>query len=188
MLPHKKRNAAAESFTAGTDGFEDATPHEEMMLLAASGITVLKLAAALGGEQPVKGISPSHPPDRATIESVRARVRRRRRLGLPHVDCLTPECSCGSLASALDELGEDATKAKIQRTARNLHKARNPVFAPPPIPQVQAEPPVSPKRPATPPTPLPEVVTETNTRSARVVKRSPKWFDPNPRSIRDMQF
>jgi len=103
MLPHKKRTAAADAYVTGADGLEDATPHEEMMLLAASGVTILQLNAALGGEQPVQGMYPSHPPDRAAIEDVRSRVRRRRRLGLPHVDCLTPDCSCGSLASALVE-------------------------------------------------------------------------------------
>jgi hypothetical protein len=156
---------------------EDATPHEEMTLLAASGVTILKIAAALGGEQPVQGLSPSHAPNQAAIENVRACVRRRRRLGLPHVDCLTPDCGCGSLASALDELDEDASKAKIQRTARKLHKGRNPVFKPPPVPQVQAEPALVPKRPTTTPAPLPEVVTETNTKPFRVVKRRQKWWD-----------
>jgi hypothetical protein len=181
-MRRSRNHEAAEEFGASNAGLEDATPHEEMMLLAASGVTILQLDAALGGEQAVQGISPSHPPDRAAIENVRARVRRRRRLGLPHVDCLAPDCACGSLASALDELDEDATKAKIQQTARKLHRDRNPVFAPPRIPPVQSEPPVARDKPAAPPAPPAEVLTNTPTRPFRVVKRTKRWWDGPPGS------
>jgi hypothetical protein len=83
MRLRKKRAAAVDAYVSGVDGLEDATPHEEITLLAGSGVTILKLNASLGGEQPVKGRSPSHPPDREAIENVRSRVRRGRRLGIP---------------------------------------------------------------------------------------------------------
>jgi hypothetical protein len=187
-MRRSRNHEAAEEFGSSNVGLEDATPHEEMMLLAASGVTILQLHAALGGTMAMEGMEPSHPPDREAIENVRARVRRRRRLGLPHVDCLVEGCSCGSLASALDELDEDATKRKILAYARRTHKARNPVFAPVPMPPVQAEPPVAPKRPTTPPTPIPAAVTETPTKPARVVKHFPRWYDPPSTSIIDRQF
>jgi hypothetical protein len=62
MRLRKKRAAAVDAYVSGVDGLEDATR---------------------GGEQPVKGRSPSHPPDREAIENVRSRVRRGRRLGIP---------------------------------------------------------------------------------------------------------
>jgi hypothetical protein len=179
-LRRKKLTAIAEQRQADDAALdlEDATPREEMALFAASGVTVLVLNEVLGGARAVKGIEPTGKPDPDVIEHVRARVRQRRRLGLPHVDCLTDDCSCGSLTSALDELDEDATKAKIQRTARKLHKARNPVFAPLPIPPVQAEPPVEPERPTTRPAPIPAaVVNETQTKPFRVVKKRQRWYD-----------
>jgi hypothetical protein len=176
-MRRSRNHEAAEEFGASNAGLEDATPHEEMMLLAASGVTILQLHAALGGPMAMEGMEPSHPPDRAAIENVRARIRRRRRLGLPHVDCLTTDCSCGSLASALDELDENATKAKIHRATRRTHKARNPVFAPVPMPSVQSEPPVARDKPVTPPARIPEAVTQTNTKPFLVVKKRKRWYD-----------
>src|SRR5215510_11523371 len=106
MLPREKREAAAEAFAAGTDGLEDATDGEQMELLASSGTTLTKLVA---GE-----LRPYAP---EAVARIRTRIRRRRRLELPHVDCPVDDCSCGSLASALDELDDATTRAKVLRRA-----------------------------------------------------------------------
>jgi hypothetical protein len=126
MRLHEKREAAADAYVSGADGLEDATDGEEMELLAASGVTIIMISAALGGPTAMKGMEPNHPPDTEKVEAVRARIRRRRRLGLPHRDCLRRDCACGALTDPLDELDENATKDEILRAARGLHKSRNP--------------------------------------------------------------
>jgi hypothetical protein len=103
---------------------QHATDREQMELLAASGVTILGLAAALGGPCPVKGMPPSRPPDPEAVAKVRARIRRRRRLGLPDVDCLDRKCKCGALLDALDQTDESAPKDEVVRAARKLHKRR----------------------------------------------------------------
>jgi hypothetical protein len=170
------RNAERARLEALVD--EYGTDREEMQLLGSSGVTVVMLDAALSGPMAMRGMEPNHPPDLETLESVCARIRRRRQLALPHRDCLKRNCTCGALTDTLDAAAEDATKDEIARAARALHRDRNPAFAPPPIPPVQAEPPLAPERPTTPPAPIPAaVVNQTNTRPARIVRRRRKWFD-----------
>jgi hypothetical protein len=171
-----KRARAADAYARSPVGLEDATAGEEMELLAASGVTVIMLAAALGGAMAMEGMEPSHAPDRETVERVRTRIRRRRRLGLPHRDFLKRNCACGSLTDTLDEFSESTTKDEIAKAARRLHKGRSPVFRTEPDPPVTAE--VAAESPAPTPQPAPaEVVTETNTKPFRVVKRSHRWYD-----------
>ena len=133
---------------------QHATDREQMELLAASGVTILGLAAALGGPCPVKGMPPSRPPDPEAVAKVRARIRRRRRLGLPDVDCLDRKCKCGALLDALDQTDESAPKDEVVRAARKLHKRRaGPLRTLPqfrhllPRPRVEPEPPAARERP-----------------------------------------
>jgi hypothetical protein len=178
MRLRETREAAADAYVTGPDGLEDATDREEMELLGASGVTIIMISAALGGPTAMKGMEPKHPPDTEKVEAVRARIRRRRRLGLRHRDCLRRDCVCGALTDTLDELDESATKDEILRAARGLHKSRNPRFAPSPIPRVQAKSHAPPKRPTTPAAPIPAVVVnETSAKPFRVVRRRPKWWD-----------
>jgi hypothetical protein len=124
MRLRQTREAAADAYVAGSDGLEDATDREEMELLGASGVTIIMISAALGGPTTMKGMEPNHPPDTEKVEAVRARVRRRRCLGLQHRDCLRRDCACGALTDTLDELDKSATKDAILRAARGLHKSR----------------------------------------------------------------
>jgi hypothetical protein len=124
MRLRQTREAAADAYVAGSDGLEDATDREEMELLGASGVTIIMISAALGGPTAMKGMEPNHPPDTEKVEAVRARVRRRRCLGLQHRDCLRRDCACGALTDTLDELDKSATKDAILRAARGLHKSR----------------------------------------------------------------
>src|SRR5262245_24111631 len=110
-----RRKKAAEAFATSSADLDDATSGEEMELLAASGVTVIMLAAALGGPTAMKGIEPSHPPDQGTIERIRARIRCRRRLGLPHRDCLKRDCDCASLAAASASSAVDLTQDRKKR-------------------------------------------------------------------------
>jgi len=149
-------------------------------------VTLTQLAGAAERDESLRPL----PPEPEVLARLARKVERRRRLGLPRKDCAARRVveSCDCLGATLDEIDESAGTREVLAAARKLHKARNPVFAPQPVPSVQAEPPVAPERPTTPPAPIPEAVTETNTRPAGVIKRSPKWFDPYPRSVRDMQF
>jgi hypothetical protein len=89
----RKAHVAAESYAGDLD---NATPSEQMQLLASSKTSLMELHAGK--------LRPYAP---ETVEKVRRRIRRRCRLGLPHRDCLVAKgCSCGSLATALDELPE----------------------------------------------------------------------------------
>jgi hypothetical protein len=174
---------------------QHATDREQMELLAASGVTILGLAAALGGPCPVKGMPPSRPPDPEAVAKVRARIRRRRRLGLPDVDCLDRKCKCGALLDALDQTDESAPKDEVVRAARKLHKRRaGPFRTLPqfrhllPRPRVEPDPPAARERPQMPPAPIPAaVVTQTSTKPFRRRKR---WWDgpDGGQSIRDMKF
>jgi len=124
MRLRQTREAAADAYVAGSDGLEDATDREEMELLGASGVTIIMISAALGGPTAMKGMEPNHPPGTEKVEAVRARIRRRRWVGLQHRDCLRRDCACGALTDTLDELDESATKDAILRAARGLHKSR----------------------------------------------------------------
>jgi hypothetical protein len=145
----------------------NATPLEQMQLTATSGMTLTELHAGR-----VRPYAPE------TVEKVRARIRRRRRLGFRHVDCLTKDCDCGSLTRTLDELDESATKAEITKAARALHKSRNPKFAPLPVPPVEPEPSEPRAAPVAPAAPIPAaVVSETSTKPFRAIRKRKRWYD-----------
>jgi len=185
MLRREKRESAAHAFTTGADGLEDATDREEMELFASSGTTLTELDA---GE--VRRYAPE------AVARVRARIRRRRQLNLPRRECVAedpePEAGCCEcLREVLDDpQSETLTRAGVIRRATKAHRelwawTKSPKVRPPrPEPVSRPEKP----RPAPRPIPRPDRATETNTRPARVIKRSPKWFDPHPPSVGDMQF
>jgi hypothetical protein len=146
------------------------------------------------------------PPGRealATLERIAERCRIRRELDLPREPCAKPEgtvCSCQT--EALDELiegGVKPTRRRVAQLARKHHCSRGTpyVAAPPaakPTPPPQ-EPPapaqepnedVSEAAPEPPPQPEPTRKPEP---PVRVVRRTPKWFDPpSYRRFSDMQF
>jgi hypothetical protein len=122
----------------------------------------------------------------------------RQELKLPARECVRrrpePEAShCVCLREAVDAAiasGQPMTRDEVMKAARKAHAGRwawlkrRPKPRPePPAPEPRLEP-----RPKFVPKPRPEIVTETPTRPVRVVKRTPKWFDPPSRDIRDMTF
>jgi hypothetical protein len=187
MLRSRKAAEAAEEFSSSSTGLEDATDREQIELFVSSGTTVTELWAGR--------LRPYAP---EAVEQVRARIRRRRQLSLPHRECVVedspPEAShCICLAETIDALaesGETRTRAEVLKAAREAHAERWAWLKrkPKPRPQPPApEPRLEPRRRLVP-RPRPETVTETNTRPVRVIKRSPRWYDPPSRDIRDLRF
>jgi hypothetical protein len=138
--------------------------------------------------------------DPAALAEVTARIAMRQELKLPARECVRPKrepeaSHCVCLREAVDAAiasRQPMTRDQVLKAARQAHSEtwawlkRKP--QPRPAPPAHAPPREAPKtRPAPLPAPAASV-TDTNTRSARVIKRSPKWFDPHPRSVRDMQF
>jgi hypothetical protein len=181
----RARRAELEALIAehGTDA-EQAT-----VGWSALGLTLTQLAAAAAGSSDHPPAT--QPPDRKLVARITRRIAIRRRLGIEVVDCVAGlETGCDCLGETLDQIDESADKRKVLAAARKLHRARHPRSRPQPVPPAQAEHPAAAAQPITPPAPIPEVVTQTNTRPARVIKRTPKWFDEpeRRRSIMDMQF
>jgi hypothetical protein len=139
---HKTR-AAAESFSS--QAFEDATARERTELLVS--------AATFGGTTLVDmlyhGAEIDYDP--AVSAQVRARIRLRRRLDLPHSDCGQGREGCDCLRTVLDA-GGGLTPTEALQAARAEHRAKWPRFKPLPRPPKRAmqtpKPKPVPKRPA----------------------------------------
>jgi hypothetical protein len=145
-------------------------------------------------------------PDPEMARRIRARVKTRRRLALPHVDCTARkpgDCRC--LTAALIEYELFAvpglakvSKAEVLARSSKLHsehsKRNKPKLKPKPLPR----PDVSPEMPAgraqaapEPPKPSPDTSEPPPTPQPRFrpVRRTPKWFDEDERgSIIDRIF
>jgi hypothetical protein len=210
MRLREKRNAAAESFTAEQanaliDQF--ATEHEKATLVFSGlaganvqfGWRLRDLAAVAAGKDLERPLPPFEW-NPAAVAEVTARIKLRQELRLPSRECVVrkppPEADhCLCLSEPIDAViasGQRTTRDEVLKAARQAHGEtwawlkRKP--KPRPVPPAHAPPREAPKpRPAPLPAPA-AAVTGTNTRPARVIKRSPKWFDPQPRSVRDMQF
>ncbi len=140
--------------------------------------------------------------DPAALAEVTARIAVRRELRLPKRECVVrkppPEASqCNCLAQTLDaaiESGEPMARDEVLKAARQAHGERWAWLKrkPEPWPELPAPDPSplpAPKRKLQPAPPR-ELISQTNTRPARVIKRRPKWYDP-PRGsggIMDRQF
>jgi hypothetical protein len=183
-----------------------ATEHEKATLdfSAMAGVGVqfgwrlTDLAAAASGEELERPLPPFEWNPSVLVE-VTARIELRRELRLPRRECVLrnvpQEASyCLCLSEAIDAAiasGQPTTRDEVLKAARRAHGERwawlkrkpKPRPEPPRTESVKAR--ISP-----PPRPVPAAaVSETNTKPARVVKRTPKWFDePGRRSIMDMKF
>jgi hypothetical protein len=138
--------------------------------------------------------------DPAALAEVTARIATRQELRLPRRECVVRKppaeasyCLCLSEAiEAAVASGEPMTRDEVVKAARQAHSETWAWLKrkPKPRPVRPAHAPLR-ETPKPRPAPVPAstaAVTDTNTRPARVIKRSPKWFDPHSRSVRDMQF
>jgi len=135
--------------------------------------------------------------DPPALAAVTARIAMRQELRLPKRECVVrkppPEAShCNCLAQTLDALiasGQPLTRDEVLKAARRAHGERWAWLKR--KPELRPEPPSdSPVVTRIPPLPKPvpaAIVSETNTKAARVVKRRPKWFDQS-NSILDRKF
>jgi hypothetical protein len=152
------------------------------------------LAAAAAGEE----VKRPFEWDPAALAEVTARIELRRELRLPSRECVVRKppseaAHCLCLSQALDALiasAEPTTRDEVLKAAKKAHAERwawlkrkpRQVSPAPPTRVLEVEP--QPKLvPAT-------VVSETNTKPARVVKHIPRWYDEpeRRRSIMDMEF
>jgi hypothetical protein len=150
-LRRQKAEAAAEAFSS--EPLEDATSRETWELLA----------SAMGeGATLVDMIWHGAPRvyDPAVQAQVRARIRLRRRLGLPHSDCGHGKEGCDCLRTVLDA-GEELTRTEALQAARAEHRAKWPRFRPLPRPPKRER--QTPKRKPVPKPPA-KKLTETPTR------------------------
>lgn len=152
MLRRQKAEAAAEAFSA--ESLEDATRRERMELLVS--------AAKFGGttllDMLYHGAEINYDP--AVQTQVRARIRLRRRLGLPHSDCGQGREGCDCLRTILDGGGE-LTRTEALQAAGAEHRAKWPRFKPLPRPPKREM--QTPKRKTLPKRPA-KKLTETPTR------------------------
>jgi hypothetical protein len=194
------KRAELEAFVEsnGTDG--DRTDLALSSLAGANmkfGFSLRDLVAAAADG---KGVSRNFEYEASKLAELAARIKLRQELRLPSRECVVrkppPEADhCLCLSEAIDAViasGQRTSRDEILKAARREHGEtwawlrRKP--KPRPVPPAHAPPREAPKtRPAPLPAPA-AAVTDTSTRPARVIKRSPKWFDPQPRSVRDMQF
>jgi hypothetical protein len=160
------------------------------------------LAAAVVGEDLERPLPPFEW-DPAALAEITARIELRRELRLPFRECVVrkppPEAAyCICLSQAVDALiasGEPMTRDQVLRAARQSHneswawlkrkpepRPELPASAPSPLPAPKRKPQPAPPR---------ELVSQTNTRPAQIVRRRKRWYDvdtPRPSDFRDMQF
>src|SRR5207248_4687611 len=130
--------------------------------------------------------------DRDKLEQLATRIKLRRQLRLPARECVDsdppPEAShCVCLVQTVDALiesGEKMTRREVLKAARQAHADRWDWLKrrpePQPIPRAEPKPAVPRIEPVARRAPIPEAVTETNTKPARLIKRRPRWYDPHP--------
>ncbi len=137
------------------------------------------------GEEPVGHLAP----DPELLAQLARRAERRAKFGLPVIECAgdPPTYGCTCLIQALDESGASSKRAILKR-ARGFH------WSPPPrarektpVPQEAFAGPEEANGRAEDPSPQPKPAPKVEP-PFRVVHRTPKWYDPKPNSIRDMQF
>ena len=171
---------------------EHGTESEQTSLLLSgvmrAGITLTRLAEAYERAESIRRLTP----EPQLLAKLARRVERRKRLKLPQARCAAdpPDAHCDCLERALDEPGDDGKRA-VLKLARAFHRRKT--VEPPrptPIPQeLLAEPQEASESAEDPlpaaPEPRPEQKPEP---PVRVVRRSPKWYDPTPQSFRDMKF
>jgi hypothetical protein len=146
-----------------------------------AGGTLSALHRADAGDETVR----TGPPDPQLLAQTVARIELRRRLGVEQTDCVKDE-ACTCLRDALDLSPTAKTKGTVTRKARKLHAQRNPIFKPLPIPPIESEPRMA---PTTRPAPIPEAVTQTNTKKFRVIRKTKRWYDDRGGGgIRDTTF
>jgi hypothetical protein len=167
---------------------ELATEGDLFELLASAGVGITELHAVANGAEAVEwGAAPE-------VEGrVLRRIDLRSRLRLParacvHVDAEPEASDCRCLCETLDQATDGATRASVIHAANRTHAklwkwlANKPVQRPEPVSRPERRPPV-PR-----PVPRPERATESSTKTARIVRRSPRWYDPPSRDSRDMTF
>jgi hypothetical protein len=163
---------------------EAATEGEQFSLdlngLLRAGVTLSQLHEAANGDASIQ----TAPPDPKLLAEVVKRIELRRRLGLDALDCSSGDGACVCLRDGLDELANDErlTKRRVLARARRLHKERHPSGTPPKfrhlLPKPRLTAPVAHGEPAAPTAPVPaEVVTETQTRPFRRIRKTPRWYD-----------
>jgi hypothetical protein len=141
--------------------------------------------------------------DPDALAAVTARISVRQELRLPKRECVVrkppPETShCVCLREALDAAvtsGQPLTRDEVLKAARQAHGERWAWLKrkPEPRPELPAPDPSPPPVPERKPKPAPprELVSQTNTRPAQIVRRRKRWYDvdaPRPSDFRDMQF
>jgi hypothetical protein len=143
--------------------------------------------------------------DSPALAEVAARIELRRELRLPSRECAvrrppSEATYCLCLSEAIDAAiasGQPTTRDEVLKAARQEHAERwawlkrepKPRPEPPALPaRALGEVPPQERPPAPIPAPVPEVVHETPTKPAKVVKHFPRWYDPPTRSILDMKF
>jgi hypothetical protein len=200
-MPDEREIRAAERSLTARRVREHATEREWTSLVWASlkraGINLLELTEQAERERNGEPV-PQLPFDPEALATLSAPVRLRSDLGLPRSECVVPDpppeadhCEC--LSETLDGSAETLTRAGVIKVARQAHKERwdflkrKPKSRPqPPQPRQLSDRASKPAPGAA--APSRELVTETRTRPFRVVKRTPKWFEPPSQSIIDRQF
>jgi hypothetical protein len=194
-----------ERLTALVDAHATENERAELFLSARAGAHVkfgfpltelVRMAESDGDEE-----GPPLEYDPAALAAVTARIAVRQELRLPKRECVVrkppPEAYCNCLAQTLDaaiDSGQPLTRDEVLKAARQAHGERWAWLKrkPEPRPELPAPDPSPLPAPKRKPRPAPprELVSQTNTKPARVIKRRPKWYDPPPSGggIMDRQF
>lgn len=202
-----QEQAEAERVDALIDAHATENEQAELALSAMAGayvqfgFTLTELARIADSENVEEEPPLAYEP--AALAAVTARIAMRQELKLPARECVRRKpkreaSHCVCLREAVDAAiasGQPLTRDEVLKAARQAHNERwawlkrtSKSRPRPPAPQPRQLSDRASKPAPGAAAPSRELVTETRTRPFRVVKRTPKWFEPPSQSIIDRQF